>query len=127
MRHGQATRRTGRVQPSKATGGPARIVDLLTHQEPFITVGELAEYWLVSRKQIYKQIDAGILHAIKLGPRLLRISTAEAIAFERRAILDPANPVDEEKSPASRKVAFVTPNPDSGGRALPSHGRGHDS
>ena len=50
-----------------------------------MTIGELAEYWMVSRKQIYKQIDAGTLRAIRLGPRLLRIRTADAIEFEQRA------------------------------------------
>ena len=59
--------------------------DLKTHPEPYVTVAELAEYWLVGRKQIYKQIDAGTLPAIRLGPRLLRIRTADAIEFEQRA------------------------------------------
>lgn len=62
-----------------------RVRDLKTHSDPYVTVGELAEYWLVGRKQIYKHIDAGTLRAIRLGPRLLRIRTAEAIEFERRA------------------------------------------
>jgi excisionase family DNA binding protein len=65
-----------------------------------VTVGELAEYWLVSRKQIYKQIDAGTLRAIKLGPRLLRISTREAVSFERRANMHP---------PARHKVIAAPP------------------
>jgi len=59
--------------------------DLASHTEPYVTVAELAEYWLVGRKQIYKQIDAGTLPAIRLGPRLLRIRTADALEFERRA------------------------------------------
>jgi excisionase family DNA binding protein len=54
-----------------------------------VTVTELAEYWLVSRKQIYKQIEAGTLRAIRLGPRLLRISTAQALDFEKRAKMRP--------------------------------------
>ena len=59
--------------------------DLQSHPEPYVTVAELADYWLVGRKQIYKQIDAGTLPAIRLGPRLLRIRTADARAFERSA------------------------------------------
>jgi excisionase family DNA binding protein len=59
--------------------------DLESHPEPYVTVAELAEYWLVGRKQIYKQIDAGTLPAIRLGPRLLRIRTADALEFERSA------------------------------------------
>ena len=61
------------------------VTDLQSHSEPYVTVAELAEYWLVGRKQIYKQIDAGTLPAIRLGPRLLRIRTADARAFERSA------------------------------------------
>jgi excisionase family DNA binding protein len=62
-----------------------RIKELKNHSDPYVTVGELAEYWLVGRKQIYKQIDAGTLPAIRLGPRLLRIRTTDAIEFERLA------------------------------------------
>jgi len=61
------------------------VKDLQSHSEPYVTIGELAEYWLVGRKQIYKQIDAGTLPAIQLGPRLLRIRTSDAQAFERSA------------------------------------------
>jgi len=59
--------------------------DLKSHPEPYVTVADLAAYWLVGRKQIYKQIDAGTLPAIRLGPRLLRIRTIDAIEFERCA------------------------------------------
>ena len=59
--------------------------DLQSHPEPYVTVAELAEYWLVGRKQIYKQIEAGTLPAIRLGPRLLRIRTSDARVFERSA------------------------------------------
>jgi excisionase family DNA binding protein len=61
------------------------IRDLSTHQVPYVSVGELANYWNVSRKQIYKQIDAGTLEAIRLGPRLFRIRTSVAREFEERA------------------------------------------
>ena len=66
-----------------------RVLDLVSHPEPYVTVAELAEYWLVGRKQIYKQIDAGTLPAIRLGPRLLRIRRVDAIAFERSANMRP--------------------------------------
>jgi excisionase family DNA binding protein len=52
-----------------------------------VTIADLSEYWMVSRKQIYKQIESGALHAIRLGPRLLRVSKADAIEFERVAQL----------------------------------------
>jgi excisionase family DNA binding protein len=68
-----------------------RLHDLQSHSEPYVTVAELAEYWLVGRKQIYKQIDAGVLPAIRLGPRLLRIRTADALEFERSANMRPSS------------------------------------
>jgi len=64
-------------------------MDLQKHPDPYVTTSVLAVYWRVSRKQIYKQIDAGTLRAIRLGPRLLRISTAEAIRFEHLAKMLP--------------------------------------
>ena len=77
--------------------------DLESHSEPYVTVAELAEYWLVGRKQIYKQIDAGTLPAIRLGPRLLRIRTADALEFERRANMRPN--ASQEPKPASKQAA----------------------
>ena len=70
-----------------------RIKNLNEHPEPYVTTSELAEYWMVSRSQIYKHIEAGTLRAIRLGPRLLRISTNEALDFERRAKLTPEQQV----------------------------------
>jgi len=81
-----------------------RLKNLESHTKPYVTVAELAEYWLVGRKQIYKQIDAGTLPAIRLGPRLLRIRTADARKFERLANMrPPATPQGENPiSPPSR-------------------------
>src|ERR1700682_4942399 len=75
-----------------------RIQNLSTHPAAYVTVSELAEYWLVSRRIIYKQIAAGTLHTIKLGPRLLRIRTVEAVDFERRASMHRPAP-DTIKAP----------------------------
>jgi excisionase family DNA binding protein len=61
------------------------IRSLASHEAQFVTVAELAEYWGVSRQQIYKRIDSGALAAICLGSRLYRIRTATALAFERQA------------------------------------------
>ena len=69
----------------------AAIQSLEMHPRAFVTTSELSEYWLVSRKQIYKQIEAGTLKAIRLGPRLMRISTAEALRFERMAKMQQAD------------------------------------
>jgi len=62
-----------------------RLRDLASHLATYVTVNELAEYWTISRKQIYKQIDEGHLPAIRLGPRLLRIRTSDALQFERQS------------------------------------------
>jgi excisionase family DNA binding protein len=78
--------------------------DLKSHPQPYVTVAELAAYWLVGRKQIYKQIDAGTLPAIRLGPRLFRIRTTDALEFERRANMtrsDAAQPI--KRSAQSRR------------------------
>ena len=80
--------------------------DLASHTEPYVTVAELAEYWLVGRKQIYKQIDAGTLPAIRLGPRLLRIRTADALEFERLANMRHSGSQKPESAsvPAARRA-----------------------
>ena len=65
------------------------ITDLNLHTAPFVSVSDLAAYWSVSRKQIYKQLDAGTLPALRLGPRLYRISTKDAREFEDRARMTP--------------------------------------
>ncbi len=68
-----------------------RIRYLASHDQAYCTVGDLAESWQVSRKQIYKQIEAGTLPAIRLGPRLFRIPTEKAREFEERARLAPSH------------------------------------
>jgi excisionase family DNA binding protein len=77
--------------------------DLETHTEAYVTIGELARYWHVSRQQIYKQIEAGTLPAIRLGPRLLRVATAEALKFERHAHMRVAD-TGHHASAATRRV-----------------------
>jgi len=61
------------------------IVNLSTHPAQYVTVGELAEYWGVSRQQIHKRIESGTLAAIRLGARLYRVRTVSALEFERQA------------------------------------------
>ena len=60
------------------------IRDLATHQSKYVTVPELAEYWAVSRQQIYKRIELGDLEAIRLSARLYRVRTVAALQFEQR-------------------------------------------
>lgn len=62
-----------------------RIRDLAEHSARYVTVAELAEYWAVSRQQIYKRIESGALGAIRLGSRLYRVRTCTALEYERRA------------------------------------------
>ncbi len=70
-----------------------KIANLARHNDKYVTVAQLADYWQVSRRQIYKQIEAGTLGAIRLGPRLYRIQTAVALEFEARAQMGPQEKV----------------------------------
>jgi excisionase family DNA binding protein len=79
------------------------ITDLATHAAPYVTIAELAEYWAVSRQQIYKRIETGALAAIRLGARLYRVRTRAALAYERRALV--GRPI--QKLPRSIGVQYV--------------------
>lgn len=59
------------------------IRDLSIHPSTYVTVGELAVYWEVSRRQVYKHVESGALTAIRLGPRCYRIRARDAADFER--------------------------------------------
>ena len=61
------------------------IRDLATHPGRYLTVAELAEYWAVSRQQIYKRIESGALGTIRFGCAVTGFPTRSALAFERRA------------------------------------------
>jgi excisionase family DNA binding protein len=85
------------------------IRDLASHQARYVTIAELAEYWGVSRQQIYKRIDSGALDAIQLGSRLVRVRTVAALEYERSArVASAARPSVEVASsrtdPQSNKV-----------------------
>jgi len=60
------------------------IDDLVKHPLPYVSISELADYWSVSRRYLYKQVQAGSLDAIHLGPKSCRIPKAAALEFERR-------------------------------------------
>ena len=66
------------------------IRDLATHSACYVTVGDLAQYWAVSRQQIYKRIESGALESIRLSSRLYRIRTSAALDYERRASVNGA-------------------------------------
>ena len=59
------------------------IRSLTEHPVSFVTVRELADYWLVSQKQIRKHVATGCLQGIRVGPRLYRITVASALALEQ--------------------------------------------
>ena len=61
------------------------IRDLASHHARYVTIAELAEYWGVSRQQIYKRIESGALDAIQLGSRRVRVPATAALDYERRA------------------------------------------
>jgi excisionase family DNA binding protein len=64
------------------------INDLSTHPRPYVSIRELADYWGLTRYELYKQIDAGTLSAVRLGPRLYRIRTSDAVRFADAARID---------------------------------------
>ena len=48
----------------------------------FVTVKEAARALGVAKSTVYKWIDEGTLKAKRLGPRMLRISTADLRKFQ---------------------------------------------
>ena len=62
------------------------IQDLASHSESFVTVGQLAAYWNVSRKYVRRLIDTHALEAARFGPRSYRVPTPAARAFEQRSV-----------------------------------------
>jgi excisionase family DNA binding protein len=75
------------------------IRDLAAHPARYVTIAELAEYWAVSRRQIYKRIESGALGAIRLGSRLYRVNVQAALDYERRASVDISIPQKKSEKP----------------------------
>jgi excisionase family DNA binding protein len=92
---GVKTKEHLRKDAGAMTHGSARVHSLASHPEPYVTTGDLAQYWGVSRKQIHKQIEEGNLPAIRLGPRSLRIPTQGAADFECRSVFHPRGAATE--------------------------------
>jgi excisionase family DNA binding protein len=63
---------------------PGRRVDTA-----WLTVSQLCHRWQLSRKTIYKFIDAEILSAWKVGSRLYRVALREVLRFEAQNKLPP--------------------------------------
>jgi hypothetical protein len=81
----------------------------------------------VGRKLLYKQIDAGTLQAIRLGPRLLRVSTREAVRFEADAKMASTREgepiaVSAEPLPSGPSPLSTDSVPPAQGRAARRHG-----
>lgn len=49
----------------------------------FLSPQSLAIRWDTSTRTVYKWIEAGLLPASKVGPKMWRIEMAVAVAFER--------------------------------------------
>ena len=60
---------------------------LTSHPTAFVTVRELADYWLVSPRQIHKYIESGGLPAVRMGRGSYRIRTKAAVEFERKQMV----------------------------------------
>jgi excisionase family DNA binding protein len=83
------------------------IRDLADHPARYVTIAELAEYWAVSRQQIYKRIESGAIEAIQLGSRLYRVRTVAALEYERRASVGPQSQSSTQKLPRTIGVHRV--------------------
>ena len=57
------------------------ILDLATHTAKHVTVQELAAYWSVTPKTIYRHIDKGALQAQYLPGGLVRIRIEDARTY----------------------------------------------
>lgn len=88
------------------------IRDLSTHPAHHLTVSELADYWAVSRQQIYKRIESGALAAIRIGSRIYRVPTRVALEYECRASVPAGLAAGMDSQRGSRAIALsVKPKP----------------
>lgn len=62
----------------------SQIIDLDRHPDPFVSVGELAQYWGVSERTIRRDIAKGALRVMRVGSSgIIRISIAAARQYGR--------------------------------------------
>jgi DeoR/GlpR family transcriptional regulator of sugar metabolism len=62
----------------------SRILDLDRHNEPYVSVAELARYWGVSDDMIRRDIQKGALKVMVVGSsKVIRIPIAEARRYGR--------------------------------------------
>ncbi len=81
------------------------IFDLQVHPSTYVTVGELADYWRVSRAYVLAQVYAGHFEAIHLGPGIYRVRTSTARRFEEGALMPASYRPDLLVWPTNRPAA----------------------
>lgn len=65
-------------------GSVTSILNLATHHEPHVSVSELAEYWHVSERTIYRDIAKGALAFERVGSSgIIRITIGAARRYGR--------------------------------------------
>ena len=57
------------------------IVDLATHPEPYVTIADIAEYWQVHRRTVYRDVAKGALRPHYLPSGTIRIAIEDARAY----------------------------------------------
>ena len=57
------------------------IIDLATHGEPYVTIPDLAIYWHVHRRTIYRDIAKGALRPHYLPSGYMRIAIEDARSY----------------------------------------------
>lgn len=67
---------------------PRAIVDVRTHDEAFVTVGQVAQFLHVTPKTLIKLIAAGLLPALKIGTQW-RIERTALLKFMDEQRLHP--------------------------------------
>lgn len=71
-------------------------MDLSTHDERHVSVAELAEYWGVSERSIYRDIDKGALQSVRVGSGgIIRIPIEAARQYGRPTDAPTDRPVPE--------------------------------
>jgi hypothetical protein len=81
QRSGEERRKPGRPKGGRRATDP--IINLATHCSPFVTPGQLADYWGVHQYTVHVYIRKGILGASLIGG-CYRIRLADALHFEKR-------------------------------------------
>jgi hypothetical protein len=81
LRIGTDRRKAGRPEGGRRITDP--IKHLATHTAPFVTPGQLADYWGVHQYTVHAYIRKGMLGANLIGG-CYRIRIADALHFEKR-------------------------------------------